>query len=177
MALILSVSLVSLLLFSLPLMAHPLSFGLVLLSTTLVSAIISALLASSWYGYIIFIIFIGGLLVMFAYVAALAPNAFFKPPRLNIIIALLLLVFVPLLIITFSFPLPTTFLSYTNPLYVIKSSTLIYTPAFFSTLFFLMYILLLTILAVAKICSFSIGPLRPFIYLFSITQYTLLPSG
>ena len=152
-----TISIISLLL---PLISQPLSFGLILLSTTLFSALFTASIGFSWYGYIIFLIFIGGLLVMFAYVAALAPNSYFKPPR--IILSLRIFRLLYLLLASINIILPTPLLTTCFTFYAIKSSTIIYSFPFVPTLFFLIYILLITIVSVAKICSFNIGPLRPY---------------
>merc|ERR1719334_1201504 len=59
-------------------MAQPLSLGLAIIVSTLFMCLLRAMLLSSWYGYILFLIYVGGLLVIFAYVAALSPNMLFK---------------------------------------------------------------------------------------------------
>nr|ULD67125.1 NADH dehydrogenase subunit 6 [Trochus sp. n. CL-2022] len=73
--LIMSLGLSSTFLF--PLMSQPLSLGLMIMISTLLLCSMTALMISSWYGYILFLIYVGGLLVMFAYVAALSPNVLF----------------------------------------------------------------------------------------------------
>ena len=61
-----------------PLMAQPLSLGLAIMISTLLMCILSAAFLSACYAYILFfVIYVGGLLVMFAYVAALSPNVLF----------------------------------------------------------------------------------------------------
>nr|WRW55920.1 NADH dehydrogenase subunit 6 [Thylacodes adamsii] len=60
--------------FLFPVMAQPLSLGCLLLLLTLVACLLSGLILSSWYGYILFLVYVGGLLVMFAYSASLIPN-------------------------------------------------------------------------------------------------------
>jgi len=63
--------------FLFPLMAQPLSLGLSIIISSLFLCTLTALTLSSWYAYILFLIYVGGLLVMFAYVAALSPNVLF----------------------------------------------------------------------------------------------------
>nr|YP_003934266.1 NADH dehydrogenase subunit 6 [Dendropoma gregarium]AAL04456.1 NADH dehydrogenase subunit 6 [Dendropoma gregarium]ADI79377.1 NADH dehydrogenase subunit 6 [Dendropoma gregarium] len=58
----------------LPAMTQPLTLGLVILIMTLGGCSMCGLFMSSWYGYLLFLVYVGGLLVMFAYVAALIPN-------------------------------------------------------------------------------------------------------
>nr|AAL04455.1 NADH dehydrogenase subunit 6 [Dendropoma corrodens] len=62
----------------LPAMAQPLTLGLVILIMTLGGCGMCGLFMSSWYGYMLFLVFVGGLLVMFAYVAALIPNVMYS---------------------------------------------------------------------------------------------------
>nr|YP_010472663.1 NADH dehydrogenase subunit 6 [Littoraria ardouiniana]UVH65786.1 NADH dehydrogenase subunit 6 [Littoraria ardouiniana] len=71
-----SISISSMFLF--PLMAQPLSLGLSIMISTLFLCSLTAATLSAWYGYILFLIYVGGLLVMFAYVAALSPNMLFS---------------------------------------------------------------------------------------------------
>nr|QLY89865.1 NADH dehydrogenase subunit 6 [Viviparus viviparus] len=59
---------------AIPLMAQPLSLGFVIIVFTLLMCLLISVFVSSWYAYILFLIYVGGLLVMFAYVAALIPN-------------------------------------------------------------------------------------------------------
>merc|ERR1712048_1251973 len=64
--------------FLLPLMAQPLSLGIIIMISSLFLCVLTALTLSSWYAYILFLIYVGGLLVIFAYVAALSPNVLFR---------------------------------------------------------------------------------------------------
>jgi len=64
--------------FLLPLIAQPLRLGLCIIISTLFLCSLTAATLSAWYGYILFLIYVGGLLVMFAYVAALSPNILFS---------------------------------------------------------------------------------------------------
>nr|AIG21318.1 NADH dehydrogenase subunit 6 [Dendropoma corrodens] len=61
----------------LPAMSQPLTLGLVILIMTLGGGGLCGLLMSPWYGYLLFLVYVGGLLVMFVYVAALVPNVIY----------------------------------------------------------------------------------------------------
>nr|YP_010418331.1 NADH dehydrogenase subunit 6 [Cuspidaria undata]USF19200.1 NADH dehydrogenase subunit 6 [Cuspidaria undata] len=57
-----------------PLLGQPLSLGAVILVLAVVFSIAISYFVSSWYGYILFIIYVGALLVMFSYAVVLAYN-------------------------------------------------------------------------------------------------------
>nr|AXF46437.1 NADH dehydrogenase subunit 6 [Penion sulcatus] len=148
----------------LPLMVEPLSLGLVIMMSTLLMCFISAITLSSWYGYILFLIYVGGLLVMFAYVAALSPNVLFGKGT-------------PMLFFfTLVFPLATIFYFY--PLIDLSSIGYLHifselkflkmygiemvSPQMISILIGLAIILLINLVVVVKICYYQHASLRPF---------------
>nr|URX53212.1 NADH dehydrogenase subunit 6 [Cryptotermes rotundiceps] len=60
-------------------MNHPLAMGMMLLLQTMMTCLISGLMHKSfWFQYILFMVFIGGMLVLFIYVASLASNEMFS---------------------------------------------------------------------------------------------------
>nr|YP_009726969.1 NADH dehydrogenase subunit 6 [Cryptotermes declivis]QIA95629.1 NADH dehydrogenase subunit 6 [Cryptotermes declivis] len=60
-------------------MNHPLAMGMMLLMQTTMMCLISGLMHQSfWFQYILFMVFIGGMLVLFIYVASLASNEMFS---------------------------------------------------------------------------------------------------
>nr|QTT61257.1 NADH dehydrogenase subunit 6 [Tritia vaucheri] len=157
-----SMTLSSLLL--LPLMMQPLSLGLVIMISTLLMCFISAITLSSWYGYILFLIYVGGLLVMFAYVAALSPNVLFgkATPILFFTTAI-----IPMSVIFYFFPLiDLSSISYLN-LFTEMKFLKIYgiemvAPQMISILIGLALILLINLIVVVKICYYQHASLRPF---------------
>nr|QII41360.1 NADH dehydrogenase subunit 6 [Oreta fuscopurpurea] len=57
---------------------HPLSMGLMILIQTLLTCLLSGMMISTyWFSYILFLTFLGGLLVMFIYVSSIASNELF----------------------------------------------------------------------------------------------------
>nr|YP_009192127.1 NADH dehydrogenase subunit 6 [Granata lyrata]ALK03371.1 NADH dehydrogenase subunit 6 [Granata lyrata] len=148
----------------LPLMAQPLSLGFCIMLYSVLSCTCIGLMGSSWYGYILFLVYVGGLLVMFAYVSALAPNNFFT--GLGSLIGVLF----------FS----VLGLSYGVSCYVIDQVAVvmgvgdigkmkvlsdcgygIVLPSGVSVMVFLGLVLLVNLLAVVKVCYYQRGPLRP----------------
>jgi NADH-ubiquinone oxidoreductase chain 6 len=53
---------------------NPIRLGVIVWAVALMSALIMGLLVYSWFGYIIFLVYVGGLLVIFGYFAAISPN-------------------------------------------------------------------------------------------------------
>nr|YP_009732624.1 NADH dehydrogenase subunit 6 [Celypha flavipalpana]QHS71343.1 NADH dehydrogenase subunit 6 [Celypha flavipalpana] len=60
-------------------LTHPLSMGMmILIQTTLICLLTGMLINTYWFSYILFLTFLGGLLVLFIYVASIASNELFK---------------------------------------------------------------------------------------------------
>lgn len=132
----------------------PVALGLwVLLFALTLSATLRSFLLS-WFGFLIFLIYIGGILVIFAYFSALQPNQHLKilPLSITFILTLAALMFIP----TYPNMLPFNnspkirqilyILSWQNaPIYIL-----------------LAFVLFFALVAVVKITSISRGPLRPF---------------
>ena len=148
---------------------HPLAIGVTLIFQTLLVCIITALLApSTWFSYILFLIFIGALLVLFIYVATLASNDMFKTSIKLFIIALI----VPVAItsvrvvldsgasITLDLIESSSFTSNVNIRATPPILTNIYNPASFIITNFIILFLLLTLIVVVKLSSNDSGPLR-----------------
>nr|YP_006503867.1 NADH dehydrogenase subunit 6 [Elodia flavipalpis]AFA46597.1 NADH dehydrogenase subunit 6 [Elodia flavipalpis] len=60
-------------------MKHPLAMGLTLLIQTVLISLMSGLISKTfWFSYILFLVFLGGMLVLFIYVTSLASNEMFS---------------------------------------------------------------------------------------------------
>lgn len=157
-----SIALSSLLI--LPLIIQPLSLGLVIIISTLLICFISAILLSSWYGYILFLIYVGGLLVIFAYVAALSPNILFGSGTPLIFFLFLI---IPLIIGFYMYPfIDLSTIRYHHIFTEIKTlkiyGTELVSPEIISVLIGLAIILLINLIVVVKICYYQHASLRPF---------------
>nr|YP_010393202.1 NADH dehydrogenase subunit 6 [Conus ebraeus]ASF90531.1 NADH dehydrogenase subunit 6 [Conus ebraeus]UPX89364.1 NADH dehydrogenase subunit 6 [Conus ebraeus] len=148
----------------LPMMSQPLSLGLVIMISTLFMCMVSSMTISAWYGYILFLIYVGGLLVMFAYVAALSPNVLFgsATPLFSLIL------FFPLLFLFlyFCFLKDSSYLSsefsFSKLMYLKMYGIELISPYMISILIGLGVILLINLIVVAKICYYQQASLRPF---------------
>ena len=133
----------------------PLTLGFWILSLALRSSLLARAISFSWFGFIIFLIYIGGILVIFAYFIAIQPNQQLHiiPRFLTLLITLTItpwIIYTPHL--THSIIYQTTWVTTLIRLYNIPS------------LIILGLVLFLTLLAVVKISSSFIGPLRPYNY-------------
>nr|YP_009561691.1 NADH dehydrogenase subunit 6 [Scopura longa]QAT19802.1 NADH dehydrogenase subunit 6 [Scopura longa] len=153
-------------------MSHPLAMGLILILQTLVICLLTGFMVQSfWYSYILFLVFLGGLLVLFIYVTSLASNEMF-----TLSIKLTLMMSVPLfsLILIYMLVDPSTWLTnlLNNDILSITSvldyqeeslpslMKLYNHPTQLITLMLAIY-LFLTLIAVVSITAIFQGPLRP----------------
>nr|YP_009992955.1 NADH dehydrogenase subunit 6 [Zeugodacus cilifer]QNO34165.1 NADH dehydrogenase subunit 6 [Zeugodacus cilifer]WCB98356.1 NADH dehydrogenase subunit 6 [Zeugodacus cilifer] len=152
-------------------MNHPLAMGLMLLIQTLQICLLTGLTAKSfWFSYILFLIFLGGMLVLFIYVTSLASNEMFSLSMKLTTICLLtmtMLIFISLILDKMT---TTTFLQNLEmtSLYNINMFTqenamnlqkLYNFPTNIITILLMNY-LLVTLIAVVKITKLFYGPLR-----------------
>nr|QGX06869.1 NADH dehydrogenase subunit 6 [Neope muirheadii] len=63
---------------------HPISMGLMILFQTLLTCLLLGMMINSyWFSYILFLVFLGGLLVLFIYVSSIASNEFLNFSFIN----------------------------------------------------------------------------------------------
>lgn len=141
---------------------HPLTISLILLIHALTISITTGLLSINfWFSYILFIIIVGGILVLFLYITRIASNKKFK---FNINIVIINFIVLVLSSIYFYF---NKFSLIQKNSYIIETSTNKYLRIRkfinfpFNLIIFIMIIyLFITLIAVVKITSISYGPLR-----------------
>nr|URX53795.1 NADH dehydrogenase subunit 6 [Bifiditermes nr. madagascariensis] len=143
-------------------MTHPLAMGITLLSQTAMMCLISGLMYQSfWFQYILFMVFVGGMLVLFIYVASLASNEMFS---LSTTMILMMSTLTPALMMikdwtttnsrdstTLNSLMDNEIITMTEEMYNLPSGNL--------TILMALY-LLMTLIVVAKITNVSKGPLR-----------------
>nr|YP_073353.1 NADH dehydrogenase subunit 6 [Graptacme eborea]AAT98402.1 NADH dehydrogenase subunit 6 [Graptacme eborea] len=57
-----------------PLVINPMVLGLMIIMLSFMVSLIVSFSVSSWFGYILYLIYIGGMLVMFCYICAITPS-------------------------------------------------------------------------------------------------------
>nr|CDN96586.1 NADH dehydrogenase subunit 6 [Cherax cainii] len=150
-------------------LTHPLSMGLTLLIQTILICILSGLFNSSfWFSYILFLIFLGGMLILFIYISSLASNETFKINFKYMVLILPFLILSLLLTLTdpmlypskfFNSPLSLTLENKIDFIYLHPSPIYSF-PSIYLTILMISY-LLLTLIVVVKIINISSSPLRP----------------
>nr|YP_010710181.1 NADH dehydrogenase subunit 6 [Narosa fulgens]WCS41481.1 NADH dehydrogenase subunit 6 [Narosa fulgens] len=153
--------------------SHPLSMGLFILMQTLMTCLLSGMLIETyWFSYILFLIFLGGLLVLFIYVSSIASNELFKISIKNkfflLISSMFIIFFVILLknnLSWMNFFMNSEIFNYFNHFIFINNENMINLSKLYNNhTFFLMMILIIylfiTLVAVIKITNIFYGPLR-----------------
>nr|QXG19131.1 NADH dehydrogenase subunit 6 [Drosophila bifasciata] len=152
-------------------MIHPLAMGLTLLIQTIFICLITGLMTKSfWYSYILFLIFLGGMLVLFIYVTSLASNEMFNLSIKLTLLASLILFFLLVTSILIDKSSTSFFLinNEMNPImnlnsYISENSLSLNKLYNFPTnliTILLMNYLLITLIVVVKITKLFKGPLR-----------------
>nr|APX40418.1 NADH dehydrogenase subunit 6 [Aphthona albertinae] len=142
---------------------HPLTCGMILLSQTLLTAMTTGLMNYNfWYSYILFLIMIGGMLILFIYMTSIASNEKFKFNNKLIMWLMLFLIIFMILNMTDMF-----YMSYYNNLNLkilinynnMSMKKYFNFPNYFIMLSMIIY-LFITLIAIVKITNFSYGALR-----------------
>nr|AIV00395.1 NADH dehydrogenase subunit 6 [Aedes notoscriptus] len=152
-------------------MKHPLAMGLMLLIQTFLTSLLTGMLMKTfWFSYVLFLIFMGGMLVLFIYVTSLSSNEMFSMSfKLLFIMTIMLMIFM-----IFSLFLDTStieqfinnnemnmfFLNSFLPENIIELNKMYNFPTNLITLLLINY-LFLTLLVTVKITKKNYGPLRP----------------
>nr|YP_009144465.1 NADH dehydrogenase subunit 6 [Asbolus verrucosus]AKJ52251.1 NADH dehydrogenase subunit 6 [Asbolus verrucosus] len=143
-------------------MTHPLSMGMMLLAQTLVIAMMTKNFTyNSWFSYIMFLILIGGMLILFMYMTSIASNEKFS---IN-----MKMMSIPIITMTTTL-IPSMYLNIStinnemkmmNMNMTINTSMIKYInfPANLILLFMIMY-LFLALVATVKITNIKNGPIR-----------------
>nr|YP_010414117.1 NADH dehydrogenase subunit 6 [Omophron limbatum]URQ84659.1 NADH dehydrogenase subunit 6 [Omophron limbatum] len=155
---------------------HPLSMGLTLLIQTISISLITGIFSYSfWFSYILFLVMIGGMLILFIYMTSLASNEMFKfsMKLTNLIMLIMIIMIIIYLIIDYmNFNILTknsNLMEFNNNLMNLKNENLltlkmIYNkPNYLVTLIMVNY-LFLTLIAVVKLTNIKYGPLRQKFY-------------
>nr|WGU15888.1 NADH dehydrogenase subunit 6 [Zeugodacus depressus] len=153
-------------------MNHPLAMGLMLLIQTLQICLLTGLMTKSfWFSYILFLIFLGGMLVLFIYVTSLASNEMFSLSMKLTVMCIMITLILTLIFMFMDKSLTTPFMQNLEmqPTYqmnillpenALNLHKLYNFPTNLITILLMNY-LLITLIAVVKITKLFYGPLRP----------------
>nr|AID21713.1 NADH dehydrogenase subunit 6 [Hellula undalis] len=153
---------------------HPLSMGLIILLQTLLTCLISGMLIKTyWFSYILFLTFLGGLLVLFIYVSSIASNEMFKMSfNLKYTLFFFICIFILLSYISMynlkwiNFNINNSdMMNYFNMFSFINNEnkinlTKLYNNQTFLMMMMMIIYLFITLIAVVKITNIFYGPLR-----------------
>nr|QGX06882.1 NADH dehydrogenase subunit 6 [Mycalesis francisca] len=151
---------------------HPISMGILILLQTLFICLLSGMLMNSyWFSYILFLVFLGGLLVLFIYVSSVASNEL-----MNISLINKLIIPIPAIIFffTFLFMNNLNWLNLTfnedmnnfinNFLFTYDENNInlfkLYNEQTYLLMIMMIIYLFITLIAVVKITNIFFGPLR-----------------
>nr|WBR65532.1 NADH dehydrogenase subunit 6 [Layahima chiangi] len=147
---------------------HPLAMGLTLLIQTIIISLSCGLFTYSyWFAYILFLIMLGGMLVLFIYVTSLASNELFSFSMKSMFISmmsfsllLMILLFTDnLMLMTNNLEMINMSLEKTSSENELSLIKLYNNPTMNITIMMINY-LLLTLIVVVKITNINYGPLR-----------------
>nr|AVN67244.1 NADH dehydrogenase subunit 6 [Methana sp. AUS1] len=146
-------------------MNHPLAMGLMLLMQTIITCLMSGLLSQSfWFSYVLFLVFLGGMLILFIYVTSLASNEMFylsmKMLIMMMVISLLLMMFINTNLMINNTEMMLHENMYLNENEMMNSLIKLYNQPTNTITIMMASYLFLTLIAVVKITNISKGPLR-----------------
>nr|AII02395.1 NADH dehydrogenase subunit 6 [Lacosoma valva] len=152
---------------------HPLSIGLmILLQTTLMCLLSSMIISTYWFSYILFLTFMGGLLVLFIYVSSIASNEMFNlSMNMKIMFSMIMFISFTMMLIYnknlnwMNFSMNMEMNNFINSYMFFNNENKInlnklYNNQTFMMMMMMVIYLFITLIAVVKITNIFYGPLR-----------------
>nr|YP_009268214.1 NADH dehydrogenase subunit 6 [Calliptamus abbreviatus]ANN35907.1 NADH dehydrogenase subunit 6 [Calliptamus abbreviatus] len=151
-------------------LSHPMSMMLfIILQTFLVGLMTGTMMESFWLSYILFLTFLGGMLVLFIYITSIASNEMFQPKSMTMIFTLIVWVIITFMLFIMDKTMFMDFFKNTETMNINNSinyqemtmslEKLYNNPTFIITMMMMIY-LFLALLAVVKITNINQGPIR-----------------
>nr|APX39783.1 NADH dehydrogenase subunit 6 [Longitarsus exsoletus] len=145
---------------------HPLSCGMILLTQTILTALFTGMMSLNfWYSYILFLIMIGGMLILFIYMTSIASNEKFKFNKKFIYLYLMFILIMMLMFFIDSYytnlsiniiDMKNSSLTLKNQISMMKYFNY---PNYYIMTMMMIY-LFITLIAIVKITKFNYGALR-----------------
>nr|YP_009947791.1 NADH dehydrogenase subunit 6 [Hapalochlaena fasciata]QOH92329.1 NADH dehydrogenase subunit 6 [Hapalochlaena fasciata] len=151
-------------------LVQPLSLGFMIMLTSIFMSMMVSFFVYSWYGYMLFLIYVGGLLVMFMYIISLIPNLIFFSKGMLLYMTIVFIGFFLMNIISmFSYiDVGVMGMKLINVKFLsLGLSSFIMNKFNFFCYVFLGLLLLFILISVVKICYYCEGPLRIFKYKYA----------
>ena len=133
-------------------LAHPLTLGLILISSAILTGSFLSLLRSSWFFYLLILVFLGGVIILIIYIVTLSANKKFTAPS-NLKTTIIIFLGLPIILNIRYRHSRISSSDYGSP------ALFIYEHAQLPALEILMLYLLLTLVCVVKLVKFESGPL------------------
>nr|YP_010586079.1 NADH dehydrogenase subunit 6 [Brachycentrus kozlovi]UZZ43815.1 NADH dehydrogenase subunit 6 [Brachycentrus kozlovi] len=147
-------------------MSHPLMITIFLVIQTLMITMIIGLTSQTfWMSYIMFLIFIGGLLVLFIYISSLIPNKILNFKKINIMTIITFLIFIFFIIPSFDTMINMETMKMFNFFLMMNYENNLFLSNFYNQnemyffILMMMYLLMSLIIAV-KITNLNHNPMR-----------------
>nr|AXS65718.1 NADH dehydrogenase subunit 6 [Cerambycidae sp. 7 KM-2017] len=148
-------------------MNHPLTLGLMLLIQTILIAFLSSLMnLNSWFSYILFLIMIGGMLILFIYMTSIASNEKFllsSNLMITFMISMIFLVIAMFMYESILFNLKISLFESMN-MHIHNNYKLtmnkLFQPPMMNLFTIMISYLFITLIMVVKITNLNYGPLR-----------------
>nr|YP_010988559.1 NADH dehydrogenase subunit 6 [Medeopteryx maehongsonensis]WOR80703.1 NADH dehydrogenase subunit 6 [Medeopteryx maehongsonensis] len=148
--------------------SHPLSMGMILLIQTLLISMWTGFMSMNfWYSYILFIVMVGGMLILFIYMTSVASNEKFSFSKINMLITMTMSLIIIITMMTDNIynvmnSMNSDLLMYKNLIsFKLSLNKFIMYPMMMMSLTLIIY-LLITLIAVSKITNIQSGPLRKY---------------
>nr|QWM92876.1 NADH dehydrogenase subunit 6 [Chorthippus parallelus parallelus] len=149
---------------------HPMSMMMfVIIQTFFVGLITGTMMESFWLSYILFLTFLGGMLVLFIYISSIASNELFKTKYIIMIILMIIMMITTMILIIVDKMMFLDLIKNTETMNINNSinfqemtmslEKLYNKPTFIITMMMMIY-LFLTLVAVVKITNINQGPIR-----------------
>nr|QOL00930.1 NADH dehydrogenase subunit 6 [Chorthippus fallax] len=149
---------------------HPMSMMMfIILQTFLIGLLTGTMMESFWLSYILFLTFLGGMLVLFIYITSIASNEMFKPKSNIMIIMIILSMMMTIIFIIMDKMMFTDLMKNTETMNInnhinyqemtLSLEKLYNLPTSIITMMMMIY-LFLALVAVVKITNINQGPIR-----------------
>nr|YP_010026194.1 NADH dehydrogenase subunit 6 [Oxytauchira flange]QOQ37038.1 NADH dehydrogenase subunit 6 [Oxytauchira flange] len=151
-------------------LSYPMSMMLLIIFQTLLIGMLTGTITESfWLSYILFLTYLGGMLVLFIYITSIASNAMFYLKSISIISTMIMWIFFMNMLIlvdkmTFMDWIKNSETMNVNKMMICQEMTFslikLYNKPTFSITMMMMIYLFLTMIAVIKITNINQGPIR-----------------